>query len=74
VPDDRLGEEVGAVIVPAAGVSVNSEEIRAFCKDKLAAYKIPRFIWVQSDPLPRNASGKFMKRELRDTMDVALAS
>jgi len=74
VPDDRLGEEVGAVIVPAAGASVSAEEIRAFCKDKLAAYKIPRFIWLQSDPLPRNASGKFLKRELRDTMDVALAS
>jgi len=74
VPDDRLGEEVGAVIVPAAGASVSAEEIRAFCKNKLSAYKIPRFIWLQADPLPRNASGKFLKRELRDTMDVALAS
>ncbi len=74
VPDDRLGEEVGTVIVPARGVSVYSEEIRAFCKTKLAAYKIPRYIWIQADPLPRNAAGKFMKRELRDTMDVALAS
>ncbi len=74
VPDDRLGEEVGAVIVPTAGTNVSAEDIRSFCKDKLAAYKIPRFIWLQSDPLPRNASGKFLKRELRDTMDIALAS
>lgn len=74
VPDDRLGEEVGAVIVPAKGAEVSADEIRAFCKAKLAAYKIPRYIWTQADPLPRNASGKFLKKELRGTMDVAKAS
>ena len=74
VPDDRLGEEVGAVIVPAKGKTVSAEELRAFCKEKLAAYKIPRYIWTQAENLPRNASGKFLKKELRNTMDVKLAS
>jgi len=74
VPDDRLGEEVGAVIVTAPGTNVTAEELRAFCKEKLAAYKIPRYIWTQTDLLPRNASGKFLKKELRVSMDVALAS
>ncbi len=74
VPDDRLGEEVGAVIVTAPGKNVTAEEIRTFCKAKLAAYKIPRYIWTQTELLPRNASGKFLKKELRGTMDVAKAS
>lgn len=74
VPDDRLGEEVGAVIVTAPGTSLTAEELRAFCKAKLAAYKIPRYIWTQTDLLPRNASGKFLKKELRVSMDIALAS
>jgi acyl-CoA synthetase (AMP-forming)/AMP-acid ligase II len=71
VPDDRLGEEVGAAIFPKEGESPSAEDIREFCKTKLAAYKIPRYIWILDEPLPRNASGKFVKRELKDILDVA---
>ncbi len=71
VPDERLGEEVGAAIFPKAGRQPTADDIREFCRDKLASYKIPRYIWVLDAPLPRNASGKFVKRELQDMLDTA---
>ena len=74
VPDERLGEEVGAAIFPNEGDNVSAEDIREFCKTKLAAFKIPRYIWILDTPLPRNASGKFVKRELKDLLDIADAA
>ena len=71
VEDDRLGEEVGIAIVQADGVSLSDDEIRDHCAKLLAKFKIPRYIWLRSEPLPRNASGKFLKRELRDSLDPA---
>jgi long-chain acyl-CoA synthetase len=65
VPDDRLGEEVAAVIVPKPGVEITSEQIRDFLKTDLSAYKIPSKIWFRTEPIPRNASGKFLKRDVR---------
>ena len=65
VPHPTLGEEVAAVIVPREGHSIDENELRAFLKDKLAAYKIPSKIWTRTELLPRNASGKFLKREVR---------
>ncbi|WP_238946804.1 class I adenylate-forming enzyme family protein [Seongchinamella unica] len=73
VPDERLGEEVGAAVVPVEGLALSAGEIRDFCADKLAAFKIPRYIWILDTPLPRNASGKFVKRELQNTLDIAEA-
>lgn len=70
VPDERLGEEVGAAIVPADGASLAPEQIREFCRDYLAAYKIPKHIWVMDSDLPRNASGKFLKRELQSALSL----
>ena len=71
VPDERLGEEVGAAIFPAPGSKPTAQELREFCKTRLAAYKAPRYIWILDEPLPRNASGKFLKRELKEILDVA---
>ena len=71
VPDERLGEEVGAAIFPAEGTQPTAEEIREFCKTNLAAFKIPRYIWILNEPLPRNASGKFVKKELQQGLDLA---
>ncbi len=73
VPDERLGEEVGAAIYPTAGARPNAAELREFCKTQLAAYKAPRYIWILDEPLPRNASGKFVKRALQDSLDIAAA-
>ena len=65
IPDERLGEEVAACIVLQPGKSVGEDELRAFLKQTLASYKIPSKLWFRSEPIPRNASGKFLKRELR---------
>lgn len=73
IPDDRLGEEVGVSIYVKPGTNATAEDIRAFCLEHMAKHKIPRYIWLSDSPLPRNASGKFLKRELRDTLDIANA-
>ena len=74
VPDERLGEEVGAAIFPQQDQSLTAEELREFCKEHIAGFKIPRYIWIVEDPLPRNASGKFLKKELQNAMHVSDAS
>lgn len=71
VPDDRLGEEVGAAVVLAEGATIDADALRAFVKERIAAFKVPRYIWFLEEALPRNASGKFLKPQLRDTLDAA---
>ena len=70
VPDDRLGEEVGVIIylVPESAKTVS--EIREFCFAHMAKHKVPKYIWFSDSPLPRNANGKFLKRELRESVDL----
>jgi long-chain acyl-CoA synthetase len=74
VPDERLGEEVGAAVVLQSGQSVGAEELREHLYGILARHKAPRYLWFQSEPLPRNASGKFLKRQLRETLPLAEAA
>jgi long-chain acyl-CoA synthetase len=71
VPDDRLGEEVGAAVVLRDGADLSGDTIREHCEPQIAKFKIPRYIWIQSESLPRNASGKFLKKQLREDLDVA---
>jgi len=71
VEDDRLGEEVGAAIYLSPVQTANADEIRDHLLNQLAKFKIPRYIWFTDTALPRNASGKFLKRELRETLKVA---
>ena len=71
VPDDRLGEEVGAAIYLHPGASETAESIRSFAGALMAKHKIPRYIWLLDSPLPRNANGKFLKRELREILAPA---
>jgi long-chain acyl-CoA synthetase len=73
VPDDRLGEEVGAAIYLHPGASETAESIRSFAGALMAKHKIPRYIWLLESPLPRNANGKFLKRELREILAPAEA-
>jgi acyl-CoA synthetase (AMP-forming)/AMP-acid ligase II len=68
VEDERMGEEVGAAIYPKSGQTVNIAQLRESLKRKLAPYKIPRYIWLVDAPLPRNANGKFVKREVREAL------
>jgi acyl-CoA synthetase (AMP-forming)/AMP-acid ligase II len=66
-PDPKWGENVVAVIAVRPGFAVSSSEIIAFCKERIASYKKPRHV-VFIDVLPKNASGKVLKRELRDRL------
>jgi long-chain acyl-CoA synthetase len=70
VPDARLGEEVAAAIVLRPGESISAEALRAHCAERLAKHKIPRHIWFLTGSLPRNANGKFLKRELRESLKL----
>jgi len=64
LPDPYWSEVVAAVVVPVPGQEVKEEEVIAFCKKELAAYKVPKKVIV-TDALPRNPSGKLLKNELR---------
>jgi long-chain acyl-CoA synthetase len=74
VPDDRLGEEVGAAVYLKPGVTLTGDDVRDHCRARISAHKLPRYVWFVNQPLPRNASGKFLKRELRETLDPAQAT
>ena len=60
LPDEVWGEAVCAVIVPKEGAVIDEQELRSFCRQKLAGYKVPRRIFIEQQ-LPRNASGKILK-------------
>jgi long-chain acyl-CoA synthetase len=62
-PDDRWGELVVAIVVVINDVS--AEELDSHCRNHLAGYKIPRRYVMRTEPLPRSAAGKLLKRELR---------
>ncbi|WP_045218416.1 AMP-binding protein [Desulfonatronum thioautotrophicum] len=66
VPSRKYGEEVGAFIVPKAGVTLTPEEVRDFCRGKIARYKTPRYV-AFVDAYPMTASGKIQKYKLRET-------
>ena len=66
VPDERLGEEVGAAVVLKAGESASEDELRELVASLLARFKVPRYIWIRNEPLPRNPSGKILKKQLRE--------
>jgi acyl-CoA synthetase (AMP-forming)/AMP-acid ligase II len=73
VPDERWGETVMALVVPAPGASPTAEELVAFARARLAGYKLPRIVEFVSE-LPRTPSGKVLKRELRDRHRPAAAA
>lgn len=64
VPDDKWGEVGKAVVVPEKGAALTEADVLAYCRGKLAGYKIPKTA-VFTDVLPRNAAGKVLKTELR---------
>jgi long-chain acyl-CoA synthetase len=68
VPDDRLGEIVGAAVVLAPGASMDETQLRTALEGHLAKFKIPERVWFLSEALPRNANGKFVKRELKESL------
>jgi long-chain acyl-CoA synthetase len=72
VPDDDLGEEVGAAIVLKDGEEADAEALQAHVKAEVAAYKYPRKIWFL-DELPKGPTGKILKREIEVPAEVRSA-
>jgi acyl-CoA synthetase (AMP-forming)/AMP-acid ligase II len=68
LPDEVWGEAVCAVIVPKQDSDVDEQELKSFCRQKLAGYKVPRKIFIE-EALPRNASGKILKYQLRQKLN-----
>lgn len=68
VPHERLGEEVAAAVMLRAGATASVEDLQAHVAQHLAAFKVPTRMALWAEPLPRNASGKILKRELRDRL------
>lgn len=68
LPDEVWGEAVCAVIVPKEERTIDVQEVRSFCRMKLAGYKVPRQIFIEKE-LPRNASGKILKYQLRHKLN-----
>jgi acyl-CoA synthetase (AMP-forming)/AMP-acid ligase II len=68
LPDDRLGETVAAAVVLRAGESLSEQELTDHLGERIAKFKIPTTVWFRTEQLPRNANGKFMKRELRQEL------
>jgi len=64
VPDERLGEEVGATYFSDEPLA--EAELREFLEERLARFKVPRYLRAHPEPLPRTASGKILKRDLRE--------
>ena len=66
VPDEQWGEAVHAVVVPRPEAGpVDVDELRAFCKERIGGYKVPKGIDLRDEPLPKSGPGKVLKRELR---------
>ncbi len=63
VPDRVMGEKVAASIIAVPGTTLTIEEVKEFCKDKLARYKIPEHI-ILTSALPKNPGGKVIKDKL----------
>jgi len=65
VPDAKWGEAVHAVVVPRPGHEADPRALIAFCRERIAGYKVPKRIDLRRDPLPKSGPGKVLKRELR---------
>ncbi|HEY3186073.1 MAG TPA: AMP-binding protein, partial [Solirubrobacteraceae bacterium] len=69
VPDSMMGEKVGAVIVPASGEGIDVDAVIAHVRGRLADFKVPQYVAVRGEPLPRNPGGKVLKAQLREETD-----
>jgi len=73
VPDEMMGEKVGAVIVPMPGTSFDIPAVIGYLGEHIADFKVPQYVAVSATPLPRNPGGKLLKRRLREDVDWAAA-
>ena len=69
VPHDEWGEEIGAAVVLHEGEELAAEEVSAYVKERIAAYKYPRVVWF-TDELPKGPTGKILKREIETPVEA----
>jgi long-chain acyl-CoA synthetase len=69
IPHDSLGEEVGAAVALKPGATATPDELKAFAKARVAAYKYPRYVWLV-DQLPKGPTGKILRREVKPPAEV----
>ena len=69
IPHAELGEEVGAAVQLKPGTMVTPAELRAFARERVAAYKYPRHVWLVRE-LPKGATGKILHREVQPPQDL----
>jgi acyl-CoA synthetase (AMP-forming)/AMP-acid ligase II len=74
LPDERLGEIVGAAVVLREGASLDAAALREHVAQHLASFKLPAHVWFRSEALPRIASGKIFKRQLKADYAAELAA
>jgi long-chain acyl-CoA synthetase len=67
VPDDLMGEELAMVCHPQPGSALTEDELRAHLRDALPTFKVPKYLALTSEPLPRNASEKIHRLALRNS-------
>jgi acyl-CoA synthetase (AMP-forming)/AMP-acid ligase II len=68
VPDDMMGEKVGAVIVPA-GEDFDVDAVIRHVRERIADFKVPQYVALRTEPLPRNPAGKVLKKQLREEIE-----
>jgi long-chain acyl-CoA synthetase len=73
LPHQRLGEEVAACVYTKPGTTLSAEELQRHLRERIAAFKVPSVVEMAGAPLPRNASGKILKREIRDALAASRA-
>jgi acyl-CoA synthetase (AMP-forming)/AMP-acid ligase II len=66
VPDEMMGEKVGAVLVPVPGTTIDVDAVLAYLRERIADFKVPQYVVVRAEPLPRNPGGKLLKRRVRE--------
>jgi long-chain acyl-CoA synthetase len=66
VPDEVMGEKVGAVLVPQPGGSIDVDAVITYLRGHIADFKVPQYVAVRAEPLPRNPGGKLLKRPIRE--------
>lgn len=68
VPDETMGELVAAVVKVHQGQTTTEDEIKAFASEHLARFKVPAFVKIKTEDMPKNASGKILKKDLRQAL------
>jgi long-chain acyl-CoA synthetase len=69
IPDENLGEEIGAAVALKPAATATTDELRAFVKDRVAPYKYPRYVWILPD-VPKGPTGKILRREVSPPQDL----